>query len=522
MLKLCAPAHRIGPCLTHFCTPPMRFPVFRTALSLFVGVALPVVGTAAAQATPAPAVGGTLSLADAVAIARRSNPSYQSTLNSRRTAAAQVRSATGSFLPSLSSSFSGDYREGRTQLINGTAFGATNNTMSTSGSIGTNYQLSSRQFSDRKAAKAGLQVTEADIGGAEQTLRVAVTTQYIAVLQAQARAVLQDTLLVTTAAQLELARAKLQVGSGIQLDVERAEVTNGQQRVAALQAHNQVDIAKVALFQQMGIAPVLGTQLEPLTMMELPSLTLDQIMQMASRSNPVIESNRAREKQSEYLLTSARRAYFPTLGFSAGLSGYTNRFTDTEQLILQSQSSVPAQRASCVRSEEVRAALGLSNNLAACSGIQFTTEQENSIRQSQSKYPFGFTRNPYGISASLSLPIFNGFQREAQIENANVQRRNAQNSVREQELKVSADVTTAWLTLTTSQQTVALQEQNARTARSALALAQERYRVGSISQVELITSRSDFDRAETDRINAIYEFQRAFVQLEAAVGRPLR
>ncbi|MFM8781277.1 MAG: TolC family protein, partial [Gemmatimonadota bacterium] len=71
-------------------------------------------------------------------------------------------------------------------------------------------------------------------------------------------------------------------------------------------------------------------------------------------------------------------------------------------------------------------------------------------------------------------------------------------------------------------QTVQLQSRNAGTAREALTLAEQRYKVGSTTFVDLTTSRAEFERAETDRIDAVYEFHRAFAALEAAVGRTLR
>jgi outer membrane protein len=113
-------------------------------------------------------------------------------------------------------------------------------------------------------------------------------------------------------------------------------------------------------------------------------------------------------------------------------------------------------------------------------------------------------------------------RREQQIEQAQVQRRNAENNTRALSLRVTADVTAAQLQLVTAQQAVALQEENVRTARTALSLAQERYRVGAISIVDLVQARGDFERAETDRITAVYDVQRAFAALENAVGRPLR
>ena len=42
------------------------------------------------------------------------------------------------------------------------------------------------------------------------------------------------------------------------------------------------------------------------------------------------------------------------------------------------------------------------------------------------------------------------------------------------------------------------------------------------SLVELVQARGDFESAETNRITAVYDVQRAFAALEAAVGRPLR
>ena len=78
------------------------------------------------------------------------------------------------------------------------------------------------------------------------------------------------------------------------------------------------------------------------------------------------------------------------------------------------------------------------------------------------------------------------------------------------------------MTLQASYEAVQLQNQNAATAREALQLAEERYRVGANTFVDLTTARAEYERAETDRIDAIYEFHRSFAALEAAVGRTLR
>lgn len=489
-------------------------------LALLVAPLVPIVVQAQTPSV-APAPGGVLTLTDAVTLAKRANPSLQTATNARRTAAAAVRSANGALLPNINTSFQTGFREGRQTFFEGQSFGAANDQLSTDVSGSAQLSISLATLNERRTARANQQATEADISTSEQRVRTDVTTQYLSALQAQARSQLQDTLVSTTTAQLQLARARFQVGSGTQLDVQRAEVADGQQRVAALNARNQAAIEIIRLFQQIGVPPVPGVRLDP-NLPAAPAVDIASVLQQASRTNPQLDALRFREEAARRSIASARSSYYPSLNLSASVSGFTNRFTDVNQLILSGRSSAVRGIASCIRSEEVRQQLGLPNELASCQALAFTPANESSIRDAQGKYPFAFTRNPYSVSAGLSLPLFNGFRREQQVENANVQRRNAQNEVRAQELRLNADISAASLSLTTAQQTVVLQEQNVQTARAALSLAQERYRVGLISLVELVQARSDFERAETDRITAVYDVQRAFTALEAAVGRPLR
>lgn len=486
---------------------------------------LACLGTASAlgaQNTVAPAQGQVLTLTDALNIARQNNPGYRTAQNARRTADANVRNAYGAFLPNVNTSFSGDFREGRQQFFGGQGFGSTNDQLNTNGSLNANMQLSMGNVYTLRAQRAAAAAVDADIAGAEQNLRQQVTNQFITARQAEARAILQDTLVATTRAQLELAQARLTVGSGTQLDVQRAEVANGQQRVAALTARNTAEIELLRLYQIMGVPPVASTRLAGELDVTLPNISVDALLDQAERSNPIIDAARQRERQAERGVATARSAYLPSLNLTAGVSGFTQRFTNLDAYVAQQQAGVLSGRSNCIRTEEVRDALGLQNNLAQCQLIAWTPEAEQSVRDEQGRYPFNFTRQPYNLGASLSLPLFNGFRRESDVQQATVQRRNAENTLRQEELRVSTEVTAAYLTLTANKQAVDLQIENSATARTALLLAEERYRAGAINLVELIQARTDFERAETDRINAIFDFQRAFASLEAAVGRPLR
>jgi outer membrane protein TolC len=67
-----------------------------------------------------------------------------------------------------------------------------------------------------------------------------------------------------------------------------------------------------------------------------------------------------------------------------------------------------------------------------------------------------------------------------------------------------------------------MQEVNAQKASEELTYAQERYRVGATTFLDVTTAVGTYVQAQTDRINAIYDYHRDFAALEAAVGRPLR
>ncbi len=170
----------------------------------------------------------------------------------------------------------------------------------------------------------------------------------------------------------------------------------------------------------------------------------------------------------------------------------------------------------------MRRGAGLPSILQQCNAIVFTDADAAAFRDANAQFPFKMTRSPIQLSAQISLPIFDGFTREQRIQEATASRNDARYRVREQELKLTADVTSAYRNLTTAYQTVRLQEQNSVAAREALALAQERFRVGANTFVDVTQARADYERAETDRINAIYDYHKAFAALEAAVGRPLR
>lgn len=478
---------------------------------------------AVAQSRDSGAVAPILSLQDAITIARRNNPVFLQTRSARQRAGAALRTAYGVLLPDVSTSFSNSYREGRPQFFGGQAFGSTSDVISSDASLNVRMQYSGQNLLAPKAQRANLDAAESDLTNAEAVLRFAVTNQYLNVLAAQARAQLNDTLLASAQAQLELSQARAAVGAATTLDVRRAEVQVGQAQVAVLRERNNVETEKLRLFQQLGVEQPTSVRLTTELPVVEPTLNIQELLANARRQNPALAAAKSRESAAGVGVTQARTSYLPTLSLQTGISGYTSQQTDIESSITQQRSGAARSLSSCLGTDSLRTRSGLPSIAASCtSNFTFTDADAALMRRENARYPFDFTRDPITFFASLSFPVFNGFQREQRMQEAEATRNDARYNVRAQELRITADVNSGYKNLLTAYQAVQIQTQNSAAAREALALAQERFRVGANTFVDLVQARADFQRAESDRITAIYEFHRAYATLESAVGRPLR
>jgi outer membrane protein TolC len=147
---------------------------------------------------------------------------------------------------------------------------------------------------------------------------------------------------------------------------------------------------------------------------------------------------------------------------------------------------------------------------------------ERALRDANSVFPFDFTRQPFQARLTVSLPIFTNFSRALRVSQARADHGDLEEAVRARGLAVQTEVSQAFLTLQTVFRTIGLQDTNRAAAREQLQLATERYRVGSGTFFELLDAQVAGLQAESDYVNAIYDYHKARAALEAAVGRSLR
>ena len=196
----------------------------------------------------------------------------------------------------------------------------------------------------------------------------------------------------------------------------------------------------------------------------------------------------------------------------------------------QSLTDAQAQAADCEYNNAVRTGLSLGGQTSNCfsaaglidGGGALQDPVAQSIRNQNSVFPFSYTGEPFGANLTLSLPIFTGFSRSLRLSQARAEEDDAEEEVRARRLQVRTDVHSRYLRLETDFRAIAVQGASREAARDQLRLAQDRYRLGAGTALEVSDAQNSVQRAEGDYVNAIYDYHKAIAALEAAVGRPLR
>jgi outer membrane protein len=504
-------------------------------VSWLIATALAIPSGIAAQAPAAPAT-ATLSLVEALQQAKNHNPTYLQRLNNAATARSQVRNAYGQLLPQASVSGGMSYT-GAGDVNFGQGF-----TRATSAVIGSNYtagltwQLDGSRLLAPKVEKANQRAVDEEIANEESTLRFSVTTQYLTALQAAAQVGVSQQQVVRNQNFLDLAQAKFKVGQGTLIEVRQAEVQKAQADVALLRNIQADNEAKIELFRRIGAPPPL-----PVAQIALsdsfpvtePTYSLDDLLRQADDQNPALRALSARRHAADAGVSSAKTAYLPSLYVQAGWSGFTQEQTDKNLLLQNTFLGAQGSAAGCFTNDSIRTGAGLTPigsaaaNCYQLSGLDATgSSLDPAVRQgvldANAKFPFSFTGQPFGASLTISLPIFTGFNRSLRIQQAREQAQDAEESVRAQQLQVHSDVESRFLALQTSFKAIAVQGLSRDAARDQLRLAQDRYRLGSGSALEVSDAQNSVQLAEGDYVNSVYDYHKALAALEAAVGRPLR
>jgi len=472
-------------------------------------------------------VPASLSLDEAVRIAHRNSPLLQADLNNTEVADWNIKAAYGALVPSASASSrfswqgSGEQQVGSITLSE-LGFGNQPSYLFSSYQLGLSYTVDGRVLMALPQARADreAQVALGDASAAQ--VAFLVTQAYLDILrQAEALALARQEL-ERAQGNLRLAQGQLEVGSGTPLDSRQAEVAVGRARVSVLVSENAVRTGKFRLAQQMGLDPQDGFDLVTAFDLGEPLWTEAELISQAMERNPSLLGLRASQKTQEYSVKMARTAYFPTLSFSAGTSGFAREASNPGFLVAQAQGASLGRIASCEATNDLYSRLADPLPPSDCSQYLFSEAQRQSVINQNNAFPFDFVRQPPSAAVSISLPIFQGRRRQRDLASARIAEDDVRHQVRNSELALKADIASGLANLQTAYEAALIEEENQVWADEQLRLAQERYRLGLATFLELVEAETVKAGADRDRIAAIFAYHDSLASLESVVGTSLR
>lgn len=406
-----------------------------------------------------------VALAEALQLAALNQPAMVQARQDVRVASAGERQAFGAFLPTVNANLNTS-RSGA-QRIDAT----TGRPVSTGIPYNDSYGLSAsldlftgfRRGANRRAAQATTGLREATQLRQEYAVALATKQAFFNALAAAELVAVSETRLRRADEQLKLTTEKLRLGATTRSDSLRARVEYGNAQLQLIQARADLQNTQAALGRQIGleeqVAPVPDTALETRVGLDTSALRRE-----ALAAAPTVREAEASVASARALVSANRAAYFPTL-----------------------------------------TATGNSNWARADSAFLGGAT---------------FTRS-WSLRLQLSYPIFNGFLRETNLVTADANAVTAEARLRDARLALDASLTQSFAALDAAAAKIDIARVSVAAAEEDLRMQRERYRLGSSTIVEVLTSQVALDQASVDLVRARYDYLVARANIEALVGHSL-
>ena len=482
-----------------------------------------VAGPVGAQAPPRE-----LSVDDAIRIAMSRNPGFQAWRNDEDVATWSLRSSIADLFPSAEMTNLFQYQGGgetRLGAIRLEDLGISSNLPAyyiSSFDAVVRMEISGPKLLAPFQNRAQRTATRMRVENASHALAQSVVRHYLAVLRA-----LDGERLATQEAEraeedLRLAQVRNELGAAADWEVQRAQVTTGRAEVGLLQARNDLRTARLRLAQELGLPPDEELVLTSQFAVFEPSWEEDALYNLALDASPELASLEAEHRARRHGLTMARSRYLPSFFLEGFLSGFTRHTRDEDRLVFEVENMTNRSYQDCLTTNAIYSGLTQPLPTQDCSQIQFTEADRQGLLKANRAFPFDYILTPPLVTFGVSSPIFQGLTRKRDVAQAHAQAEDARYRMEERRIGLRADIAAALGAVGTAYQTARLEEMNREVANQQLRLARERYEMGSGSFLELVEAETVMASSERARVDAVYSFHQAVVDLETMVGRPLR
>ncbi len=411
-------------------------------------------------------------LPDALLDARQNAPAMVQAQQNVRLSDMGKMQAWAAYLPSINGSASSSTGSGQKyNAATGTFVSGTANSSSFGLSANLNLFTGFQRGANSRLAEATSNQNEAALIAQQYATDLATKQAFFAELANEELVTVAETQVRRSQEQLKLTSEKLRLGATTRADSLSAQVDYGTQQLALIQAEANARTAQANLARAIGSSGMVAAVPDTLLEVRITSLDTAALRQEALANAPSVVEAQAAVAAGRASLSASRAPIFPTLSASA-----SQRWAGS----ILFPWSAPA---------------------AGTTGPKYT--------------------GTWSLGLSLSYPIFNNFQREAGMVQADANLVSSQAKLRDARLALDANLTQALAALDAAGQQIDVSRIQVAAAEENLRMQRTRYQLGAATIVDMLTAEVSTNQAEVALVQARYNYLIARAQLEAYVGHSL-
>lgn len=384
----------------------------------------------------------------------------------------ELSTSKNSRLPSLSASASQNFTFGRSLTSENTY--TNTNTGSTSLSLGTDVPLfTGFQIPNTiKLNQLNLKAATADLEKAKNDIKMQVAAGYVDILYDIEIADVARRQIAIDSMQVRRLQVMLDNGKASETELSQQQSVLAQDRLTFVQADNNYQLALLTLSQLLELSsPDNFTIVVPQINVEQTLLsTPDEVYQMALAVKPEILAEQYRLEGTEKSIKIAQSALYPTLSFSAGLGSnyYKTSGYDADGFGKQ-----------------------LKNNFSQYLGL------------------------------SLSVPIFNRFSTRNSIRSARISQSTQQLQLENTKKTLYKEIQQVYYNAVAARSKYHSSGEAAKSSHDAFRLMTAKYENGRANMTEFNESKNNFLKAQSDLVQAKYEYMYRTKMLDFYKGEEL-
>lgn len=404
------------------------------------------------------------------------NISIKQTDNQRRKQELSLSTARNSRLPDLFASIGENFSFGRGLTAENTY--SNTNTSQTSFSLGTSVPLfTGFQIPNTiKLNQLNLEAATQDLEKAKNDIRVQVAQAYVKILYDLEICDVARRQITIDSLQVYRLQVMLNNGKASQAELSQQQATLAQSHLTATQADNDLQLDILALTQLLELPSPEGfSVVRPdldalLSSLNAQLVSPDLIYQEALTARPEVAAEQLRLQGTENSIKIAQSALYPSLSFSAGLG----------------------------------------TNYYKTSG--FTADGfGNQLKNNFSQY----------LGVNLQIPIFNRFSTRNNIRSARIDQETQQLQLDNVKKTLYKEIQQVYYNAVAASEKLRSSQQAMLAARDAFTLMQAKYENGKANITEFDDAKNKYLKAESDLVQARYEYLYQSHLLDFYRGRQL-